>query len=303
MVALTTSVGSRKTGGISLRFFQKMSRFDKPEFVTSPRMPSIESTKNMAEQPLVSVCMITFNHEAYVAQAIEGVLMQNTNFPIELVIGEDCSTDSTKEICLEYARKNPRIIRLLPNDRNIGMTPNFIQSFQACRGKYIALCEGDDYWVDTMKLQKQVDALEQNPIYSLTASNSYILHQDSQIISQVDLDISEFTIQDLLKNNMLGSATCSIMIARDAISQIEIKALEEAPFGDWALSLFCLKNSKGVYIREPLCCYRVHEYGVWSGMSLTDQIKNNLKMYDFIMRHFPEYKCTVSEFKEELLAR
>jgi glycosyltransferase involved in cell wall biosynthesis len=254
----------------------------------------------MLEQPVVSVCMITFNHEAYVVQAIEGVLIQKTSFPIELVIGEDCSNDRTREICIEYARKYPEIIRLLLNDRNIGIAPNFIQSFQACRGKYIALCEGDDYWVDPLKLQKQVDALEQNPIYSMTASNSFILHQDSQIISQADIDISEFTIQDLLKSNILGSATCSIMFRRDCISRFEIKALQEAPFGDWTLSLFCLKNSKGVYIKEPLCCYRVHKNGVWSGMSSADRVKNNLKMYDFIMRHFPEHKNTVLEFKESI---
>lgn len=276
--------------------------FDGPESVTSPRMSRIESTETMAGQPVVSVCMITFNHEAYVAQAIEGVLIQKTSFPIELVIGEDCSSDSTKGICLEYARKNPGVIRLLLNDRNIGMTPNFIQCFQACRGKYIAICEGDDYWVDPLKLQKQVDALEQNPAYSLTASNTFILHQDSQIILREDLDISEFTIQDLLKSNMLGSATCSIMIRRDCISQIEIKALQEAPFGDWALSLLGLKKGRGVYIREALCCYRVHKNGVWSGMSVADRTKNYLKMYDFIMRHFPEYKCTVLKFKESIAA-
>ena len=98
----------------------------------------------LEEEVMVSVCMITYNHEAYIAQAIEGVLMQQTDFPIELVIGEDCSTDRTRAICLEYQQRHPGIIRLALRERNIGMMPNFVQTLQACEGKYIALCEGDD---------------------------------------------------------------------------------------------------------------------------------------------------------------
>ena len=121
----------------------------------------------------VSVLMITYNHENFIREAIEGVLMQKTDFPIELIIGEDCSTDGTRKIVMEYASKYPDIIRPLLPDSNLGMMKNFIETMQAATGKYIALCEGDDYWTDPYKLQKQVDILNKLPdIISVTTNSS-----------------------------------------------------------------------------------------------------------------------------------
>jgi len=107
--------------------------------------------------PLVSVCMITYNHEPFIRQCIDGVLMQKTNFPFFLVIGEDYSTDNTRGVCEDYFHLYPQQIKLLPSDRNLGIIPNFIRTIEACDSKYIAFCEGDDYWTDPLKLQKQVD--------------------------------------------------------------------------------------------------------------------------------------------------
>jgi len=121
---------------------------------------------------MVSVCMITYNHEKYIAQAIDGVLMQQTSFPFELIIGEDCSTDNTRKICEEYKAKYPDKIQLLLPDSNLGMKQNFISTLQACTSKYIAVCEGDDYWTDPCKLQKQVDFLEANEGYSMVFTNA-----------------------------------------------------------------------------------------------------------------------------------
>lgn len=126
----------------------------------------------------VSVLMITFNHEPYIKQAIEGVLMQKCDFPIELIIGEDYSTDNTRQICEEYALNNNEI-KLLSSNINIGVIPNLIKILQACKGKYLALCEGDDYWTDPYKLQKQVDFLEANPDYGLVHGDVNHLEQDT----------------------------------------------------------------------------------------------------------------------------
>lgn len=119
------------------------------------------------ETPVVSIFMMTFNHEEFISEAIEGVLMQKTNFDYEIVIGEDCSTDNTREIILSYQKKYPGKFKLLLHEKNIGAVANQMAIFQACVGKYIALCEGDDYWTDPLKLQKQVDFLEGNPEYGL----------------------------------------------------------------------------------------------------------------------------------------
>ena len=117
----------------------------------------------MATPPLVSVCMTTYNHEAYLAQAIESVLAQQTSFGVELVLGDDCSTDSTAAICREYAAKYPGRVRFVTGQRNVGWRANYRRTFEACRGKYVAYCDGDDWWCDPGKLQRQVDLLEADP--------------------------------------------------------------------------------------------------------------------------------------------
>ena len=108
-------------------------------------------------KPLLSIASITYNHEQFIAQAIESWLMQKTSFEIEIIIGEDCSTDNTRAIIEKYRKLHPDLIKLIISESNVGMMPNFIRTLAACRGKYIALCEGDDYWTDPYKLQKQVD--------------------------------------------------------------------------------------------------------------------------------------------------
>jgi glycosyltransferase involved in cell wall biosynthesis len=119
------------------------------------------------KQPLVSVLSITYNHAPYIAQAIESFLAQETTFPLEIVIGEDCSTDGTTEIVLNYAKRYPNLIRVITSETNVGVIPNFLRTLEVCRGKYIAICEGDDYWHYPQKLQMQVDFLEANPDYGM----------------------------------------------------------------------------------------------------------------------------------------
>lgn len=132
-------------------------------------IPCIETSdpKLLCKHPVVSVHMITYNHEPYIREAIEGVMMQKTDFEFELVIGEDCSTDRTREICFEYQKKYPDKIRVLWWHKNSYQFPhpaggNSRRNLAHCRGEFIAICEGDDYWIDPLKLQKQVDVMRQN---------------------------------------------------------------------------------------------------------------------------------------------
>ena len=121
--------------------------------------------------PLVSVHMITYNHAPYISRAIEGVLKQKTSFPFDLVIGEDCSTDGTLEIVLDYCKKYPKLVRVVTSEQNVGMKKNNWRTLRKCLGKYIAWCEGDDYWHRDDKLQIQIDFLEKNPEYGLVSSD------------------------------------------------------------------------------------------------------------------------------------
>ncbi len=122
-------------------------------------------------EPLVSVCMITYNHRPYIVAAVEGVLRQETEYPFELVIGEDCSTDGTREIVLDYQKRYPDVVRVIHSERNVGARANHARTIAACRGQYVAFCEGDDFWHRPDKLQLQVSCLEKHPEYGLVCSD------------------------------------------------------------------------------------------------------------------------------------
>ena len=125
----------------------------------------------LTSKPLESVYMVIYNHEKWIGQAIEGVLMQKTSFTVELVIGEDCSTDKTAEILKLYEVKYPHLIKIVFNEVNKGLAKNFSQLLNKCSGKYIAICEGDDFWTDTDKLAKQVQFLETSNGYVICSHN------------------------------------------------------------------------------------------------------------------------------------
>src|SRR5437763_7128973 len=132
-----------------------------------------------SDQPTVSVAVITYNHEQFIAQAIESVLMQETAFAVELVIGEDCSTDGTRRTVQAYAGKYPNVIRALLPEKNLGMAGNYDAVLHACRGKYIAWLEGDDYWRTPQKLQKQVALMDANPHYSMCGTKTQFVTTSS----------------------------------------------------------------------------------------------------------------------------
>ena len=147
-------------------------------------IPCIETsdTEKLCKHPVVSVHMITYNHEPYIRQAIEGVMMQKTDFEFELVIGEDCSQDKTREICFEYQKKYPDKIRVLWWHENVlKYGGNGRRVLARCRGEFIAFCEGDDYWIDPFKLQKQVDVMRKYTDVGLCFCGSETFYQETGI--------------------------------------------------------------------------------------------------------------------------
>lgn len=132
---------------------------------------------NDKSQILVSICCITYNHAQFIRKALDGFLMQETTFPVEIILAEDCSTDGTRAICEEYAARYPEKIRYICSETNVGAVENEARALRAAKGKYIALCEGDDYWTEPLKLQKQVDFMETHPEYSVTF-HRYKIHYE-----------------------------------------------------------------------------------------------------------------------------
>ena len=121
--------------------------------------------------PTLSICLIAYNHKEFINKAIDGILMQETNFDWNLIVADDFSTDGTRDILLDYKNKFPTKIELILQEKNVGAAQNWIDLMKAPRSKYIAYLEGDDYWTDPLKLQKQVDFLEANPEYAMTFHN------------------------------------------------------------------------------------------------------------------------------------
>lgn len=177
------------------------------------------------KEPLVSVVMITYNHAPYITQAIEGVLQQKTNFPFELVIGEDCSTDGTREIVFEYQKKYPDIIRVITSEQNVGATRNLYRTEKNCRGKYIAYCEGDDYWHRPDKLQKQVDYMENHPECGLVCSdyNFYDVSRGQQIEAYNRYTGRTFPrapyINDVVRRNC-SVLSCTVAVRRNLLERV-----------------------------------------------------------------------------------
>ncbi len=224
-------------------------------------------------EPLVSVMMITYNHAPFIAQAIEGVLMQKTNFPFELIIGEDCSTDGTREIVFEYQKKHQDIIRVITSNKNVGAMKNSSRTMKAGRGKYIAYCEGDDYWQSPDKMQKQVDYLESHPECGLVYSSYDVYHIESNKMIKDFIRYKKWempksaSINDIIENRggrSLGILTCAVMIRRTLCNQIIesdpfIHQNDKFPMGDTQLWAEVATKAQLHYIPESLSTHNIME--------------------------------------------
>lgn len=245
--------------------------------------------------PMVSVCMITYNHEKYITQAIEGALMQKTNFPIELIIGDDCSTDNTKNICVEYQKKYPEIIKTEFSKFNLGVMKNFAKCLSVCSGKYIALCEGDDYWTDPYKLQKQYNVLEKNPNYSLCFHNSLVVYENMKRKAHpfTNLERNIFSIQDIIEKPWF-IPTQSIFLRKETFE--ETIWFSHVFNGD--LSIQLLLATKGDFwgINEIMSVYRRNKQSITSNRSNAFFIINKIQTLTYfnLYTNF-KYDAPISE--------
>ncbi len=225
------------------------------------------------EPIIVSVCVQTYQQVNFIRNCLDGILMQQTAFPYEIIIGEDESNDGTRKICKEYAIKHPDKIKLFLRSRNDVIYIkgnatgrfNFMESLKACKGKYIALCEGDDYWTDPLKLQKQVDFLEANPNYGICFHNIKIFNQEIKefLEDTITRNVDESTdINELAKGNYIH--TPSVMLRNDfTIPDWFI----ESPIGDWSLYMLAINDKKIKKLDDVMAVYRIHDTSIWSGLS------------------------------------
>ncbi len=215
----------------------------------------------------VSVFILTYNHERFVADAIEGALRQKTDFSYEIVIADDCSTDGTREVIRRYGEREPERIRVLLNRHNIGALQTIVRAFAACRGQYVAMVEGDDYWTNPDKLQRQVDFLDSHPDHTMCFHAVTVAWDDGSRASHVfrPVQVREtYTLRDLLDCNFIG--TCSAMYRGGVVRQWPLW-FYCMPVGDWCLHLLHAQHGDIGYLDEPMAVYRQHGGGVYSARS------------------------------------
>jgi len=243
--------------------------------------------------PLVSVCTVTYQHAAYISECLDGILSQETKFRIEILVGEDESSDGTREICIAYADKFPDRIRLFLNKREdvifINGRPtgrsNFLNLLTQARGKYIAICPGDDYWIDPDKLQKQVDFLEQHEEYSFIFHNVFLeafnkddSSEQRQTFHPANFDESEDLAKTFMVRNIVPTAS---VVMRNNIPRSFPDIFYKVAFGDWPLHIYNLNFGKAKYIKDVMAVYRIGS-GNWSKRTTLDQHLAVLQAYRYL---------------------
>ena len=263
-------------------------------------------------EPLVSVKMITYNHAPYIAQAIEGVLMQKTSFPFELVIGEDCSTDGTREIVVDYKTRFPHIIRVVTSERNVGMMKNGLRTLAECKGKYIAFCEGDDYWHRQDKLQMQVDYMEKHPRCGLIHSdyNRYIVRED-RLIQDFNKTVNNSVRDDLDMIEILRGGkyllilTCTVMVRKrlvDKIAFVDKELYESDRFLLYDTSLWAeiAHVTRTHYINESLATYTVAPESASKSVDPIKQLEFGQSVSEMCLYLARKYRLPESEKRYHL---
>ncbi len=272
-----------------------------------------EITKNWGKQedPLVSVVCITYNHEAYISDAIEGFLMQETDFPFEIIIHDDASTDKTSDIVRRYEARYPKLIK------GIYQTENQYSQGKKCsviawsyvQGEYIALCEGDDYWTDPQKLQIQINEMKKHPEVDMSfhpAIKKDLRNNTNEVICQFSENNQIFPTESFIYGDYIHPPTASLILRREIINHYLISLLNDSPTGDYPLTIIASLKGGGLYINRVMSCYRIFSKGSWhqrlKSRSFDDLYQNYIIPYTVLIERLDEltqYEYRVYFSKEQ----
>jgi len=241
------------------------------------------------DMPLVSMCCITYNHEEFIAQALDSMLIQETDFPFEIIIRDDCSTDNTRNIIQDYAEKFPHIITTIlerENQYSKGVNP-LVPAYEKAKGKYVTILEGDDYWRDKLKLQKQVDFLENNSEYVLSHHNSIVVDENNHLVSKMkNLSPEDYTQEQMLCGEVF-ILTNTVMFRK--VENISSEQLDNVLSADMVLWHLLGYHGKSKYQEDIMyAAYRVHSGGVWSTLDEVKRFVNSIKTIQVLMNLLPD---------------
>lgn len=275
-------------------------------------------------KPYLSVAVSVYNHGQFISKAIESILMQKTSFDFEIVIGDDCSTDNTCEILKIYKSKFPDKINLLLARENMGPCSNAFNIYKNCRGKYIAILEGDDYWTYEFKLQEQVDFLENNPDYTgcfhdaevvvnYNMSGNNTFHSDQcyseyRFYSQFNRYRSDFFPWDLLQRNIIPTA--SLVFRNNDYSDFFACFSSIKLSLQWALHLYIIKGSKFRYFNKAWSVYNDHPQGVTKKHNIISFNNTNIEILKILRKdkfyrfcRLDMNRAFLNEYREILYSR
>ena len=260
--------------------------------------------------PLVSVLILTYNHEKFIAQAIESVLAQRVNFNLEILIGNDCSTDATGKIVNDYALKHKELIKVFTPSQNLGALKNEKLLFDNASGKYICFLEGDDFWTDEFKLQKQVDFLEANVDCGLTHGDVNHYYENTGITEYRVNKLNSFKVpegfifNELMKPEPFFIKTATVCFRKELISihfDYELAIRENWVLTDWPLWLVIAYHSKVHYFDEVFATYRLLNESASRTVSPEKKYNFHKSLYRIKQYYIEKYKC--DDLVKELLAK
>lgn len=263
--------------------------------------------KNWAysKPPLLTVASITYNHEKYISEALDGMLMQKTDFPFEIIVHDDCSTDSTANILKAYAKKYPTIIKLIlqkENQYSKGIKPMTL-AFEKAAGDYLAISDGDDYWIDPNKLQIQLDEMRKVENCQMSFHSAIDKWEDNSRKDEITTKQAKsnqlFTASEIIKGGGGFCPTTSLILKREVVENLP-QWYKKAPFGDYFLQVFGSLKGGALYIDRPMSVYRRNTPGSWSN-TMQDIYKRE-KMFEKMMISLDNMDdCLNKQFHSEIM--
>lgn len=239
--------------------------------------------------PLVSVAITAFNVEEYLPKALDSVLAQQTSFPIEIIVGDDCSKDSTVSIARSYQERHPNLVRVLERSTNLGMSRNYYDVFEQCRGKYIAWLDADDHWTDPDKLEIQVKALESDPSIKVCCHFVRWVAPDGEITRDKYPSTApgRYGLKDILRRNIVPSL--SAVFRNGAHRDLPSWYFDLAPLSDWPLWVLAACSGDILLLDRVMADYRLTPDSAFTGKGPLHGHVQDVRFYDHIESSIPSH--------------
>lgn len=241
----------------------------------------------------VNVILITYNHSHYIRQTLESILMQRTDCEVEIIVADDASTDDTVSVIKEYSERSLFSFTFLPKETNLGFVKNYQRAFKACKGDYIAILEGDDYWTSPYHIEKHVSFLDEHRECTMSYNRHVRYWVDENRFEVFEWDDNEnykyITSQRLVLENCIGNFSCC-MFRGQLIRELKPE-LFDLNFADWLMGIIMGQYGFLAYQKEITSAYRIHNMGQWSHMSGEEQAKKIIEMIE-VYDAFLDYKYT-----------